>query len=215
MNYLSFVVSGFFWHLFTKIKADYVFTFEVSPMTQALLGVWYSKRRKVPHCLYVQDLWPECVESVTGIHSTIVIAPIRKMVDYIYKRCDKILATSPSFVEEIQKRLSDNKEKVEYWSQYAEEFYHPCEKKAVDEIPDDGSFKLVFTGNIGTAQGLQILPATAELLKSNNVKFVIVGDGRYLEEFNKEVAKHGVENLFIMVSRQPAERIPELLAAKE
>ena len=86
------------------------------------------------------------------------------------------------------------------------------EKNFVPEISDDGSFKVIFTGNIGTAQGLQILPKTAALLKSENIKFVMVGDGRYLEEFNIEVQNNGVENAFIMVPRQPAERIPELLA---
>ena len=38
LNYFSYVVSGFFWKLFTRIKADKVFIFEVSPMTQALVG---------------------------------------------------------------------------------------------------------------------------------------------------------------------------------
>ena len=61
LNYFSFVISGFFWKCFTKLKADVVFTFEVSPMTQALIGVWYSKKHKIPNYLYVQDLWPENV----------------------------------------------------------------------------------------------------------------------------------------------------------
>ncbi len=56
LNYLSFVVSGFFWKCFTRIKTDYVFIFEVSPMTQALFGVWYARRRKIPCYIYVQDL---------------------------------------------------------------------------------------------------------------------------------------------------------------
>ena len=67
LNYFSFVASGFIWAFTTHIKADYVFTFEVSPMTQALIGVWYSKRRKIPNYLYVQDLWSENVEIVTGM----------------------------------------------------------------------------------------------------------------------------------------------------
>lgn len=211
-NYFSFVISGFIWKSLTKIKADYVFTFEVSPMTQALIGVWYAKKNKIPHYLYVQDLWPENVEIVTGIHSPFILKPIGKMVDYIYKNCDQIFATSPSFVKEICKRGVDE-EKVHYWPQYAEEFYRPMEKKAVPEIPDDGSFKIIFTGNIGTAQGLEILPRTAELLKDENVKFVVVGDGRYLETFIDEVKKREVRDRFIMIPRQPAERIPELLAA--
>lgn len=213
-NYFSFVISGFFWAKTTRIKADYVFTFEVSPMTQALIGTWYSKRRKIPNYLYVQDLWPENVEIVTGIHSPLVIKPIEAMVNHIYKHCDVIFATSPSFVKEIQKRVSHKKNKVKYLPQYAEDFYKPVERKPVPEIPDDDSFKIIFTGNIGQAQGLDILPKTAKLLKGKeNVKFVIVGDGRDKDNFIKQIADNDVQDMFIMIDRQPPERIPELLAA--
>lgn len=213
-NYFSFVISGFFWAKTTRIKADYVFTFEVSPMTQALIGTWYSKRRKIPNYLYVQDLWPENVEIVTGIHSPLVIKPIEAMVNHIYKHCDVIFATSPSFVKEIQKRVSQKKNKVKYLPQYAEDFYKPVEREPVPEIPDDDSFKIIFTGNIGQAQGLDILPKTAKLLKGKeNVKFVIVGDGRDKDNFLKQIADNNVQDMFIMIDRQPPERIPELLAA--
>lgn len=214
LNYLSFVVSGLFWTLTTNLKADYVFTFEVSPMTQALIGVWYAKIRKIPHYLYVQDLWPENVEIVTGIHSPLVLKPIGAMVNYIYKHCDIIFGTSPSFVKEIQKRVKRNKSKVKYLPQYAEEFYKPVERKPIPEIPDDGSFKIIFTGNIGKAQGLDILPKAAKLLKGKeNVKFVIVGDGRDKENFLQQIADNNVQDMFVMIDRQPPERIPELLAA--
>lgn len=214
LNYLSFVVSGFFWTLTTNLKADYVFTFEVSPMTQALIGVWYAKKRKIPHYLYVQDLWPENVEIVTGIHSSLVLKPIGAMVNYIYKRCDIIFGTSPSFVKEIQKRVKRNKGKVKYLPQYAEDFYKPVERKQVPEIPDDGSFKIIFTGNIGKAQGLDILPKAANRLKGKeNVKFVIVGDGRDKENFLQQITDNNVQDMFVMIDRQPPERIPELLAA--
>lgn len=208
-NYMSFVLSGCIWKCLSKIKADYVFTFEVSPMTQALIGVWYAKKHKIPHYLYVQDLWPENVEIVTGIHSSVILKPIGKMVDYIYKNCDHIFATSPSFVKEIQKRC-EKKDKVTYWPQYAEEFYKPIEKKTIPEIPDDGKFKIIFTGNIGQAQGLEILPKVADSLE--DVEFVIVGDGRNKENFLEEIRKMQVEDKFIMIDRQPAEKIPEFLA---
>lgn len=214
LNYFSFVISGFIWAMTTKLKADYVFTFEVSPMTQALIGVWYSKRRKIPNYLYVQDLWPENVEIVTGIHSPLVIKPIEAMVNHIYKHCDVIFATSPSFVKEIQKRVKVNKRKVKYLPQYAEDFYIPVERKPVPEIPNDDSFKIIFTGNIGKAQGLDILPKAAALLKGKEkIKFVIVGDGREKESFLKQIKDNKVEDMFIMIDRQPPERIPVLLSA--
>ena len=141
LNYFSFVISGWVWKLITKVKADYVFTFEVSPMTQALVGVWYAKKHHIPHYIYVQDLWPENVETVLGIHSPIVVKPINKMVDYIYNNSKIILATSPSFVKNIESRAgSSRKGKVVYLPQYAEEFYQPIPNAKSEMIPDDGAF---------------------------------------------------------------------------
>lgn len=215
MNYLSFIVSGFFWKVFTKIKADYIFTFEVSPMTQALLGVWYSQKRKVPHYLYVQDLWPENLEAVAGIHNKTIVHLVEKMVAYIYQNTNIILATSPSFVQMIQSRLIEDKGKVKYWPQYAEDIYCPMPKRACKEIPEDDCFKIIFTGNIGEAQGLELLPKTAKVLKDKGqkVKFIIVGDGRQRQKLEKTVQENKVENMFLMLGQKPAEQIPYLLAA--
>ena len=126
LNYLSFVIAGYFWKAFTKIKADYVFIFEVSPMTQALPGVWYAKKRKIPCYLYVTDLWPENVEIAAGIKNKRILKAIGVMVDYIYERCDKIFTSSESFIKAITSR-GFKKEKLEFWPQYAEDYYMPVE----------------------------------------------------------------------------------------
>ena len=218
LNYFSYVFSGFFWKTFTKIKADKVFIFEVSPMTQALVGVWYAKRRKIPCTIYVQDLWPENVEVVTGIKNKNVIGAIDKMVNYIYRNCRLILATSPSFVRRLEERTAvydeSGKSKVKYWPQYAEEFYKPVPKKDLEDLKVSDTFRVVFTGNIGYAQGLDILPKTAELLKQQNLncEFVIIGDGRYKEEFEKEIVKRNVEEMFLLLGRKKPEEIPGYLA---
>lgn len=219
-NYLSFMISGIIAGKLKKIDADLVFSFEVSPMTQVLTGISFAKKLHVPHFLYVQDLWPENVINVTGIKNRFVIGPIDKMVDRIYKNANEIFATSPSFVEAICNRKKKvPTEKVHYWPQYAEDFYKPVDKNVARReavaygIPDDDSFKVIFTGNIGTAQGLQILPKTAKQLTDEKVKFVIVGDGRYLETLKKEIEENAVNEKFILVPRQPARIIPALLCA--
>ena len=113
LNYLSFMISGMFAAKFMVIKADYVFSFEVSPMTQVLTGICFAKRLQVPHYLYVQDLWPENVITVTGITNPVIIKPIDKMVDYIYKNTDEIFATSPSFVDAIcNRKIKVDRKKV-------------------------------------------------------------------------------------------------------
>ena len=214
LNYVSFVVSGFLWKICTKIKADYVFIFEVSPMTQALPGVWYARRRKIPCYLYVQDLWPENVEIITGITNRKIIGSIGKMVDYIYKRCTRIFTTSESFVQTIHLRgvpLS----KIEYWPQYAEDFYRPIEIKQ-EEMAED--FQIVFAGNIGHAQGLDILPKVAKLLKEKKgslpkIQFKVIGDGRYKDTLLQLIEKADVADMFCFIPKQPAEEVPQYIAA--
>ena len=213
-NYLSFAAAGKLWVKTHNVGADLVFTFEVSPMTQALIGVWYGERYKVPTYLYVQDLWPENVETVTGIHNKAIIGPIDKMVDYIYEKTDKIFTTSPSFVNSIVNRKKGvSADKVHYWPQYAEDFYRPLPKDSTELVPEDSCFKIAFTGNIGTAQGLDVLPKTADLLRDEKVKFIIVGDGRYQAELERKISELQVGEKFIMIPRVPAEKIPYILSS--
>lgn len=225
LNYLSFVISGFFWSKFTKLDVDYVFNFETSPITQSLLGVWYSKRKNKPYYLYIQDLWPENVESVAGVKNKFVLNLIGKMVDYIYSNSTKILATSNSMLEAIRSR-NVSQSKLEYFPQYAEEFYKPIDENMVDnKIKNQISYKnndekenfnLIFTGNIGYAQGLEILPKVAEILKKDNlskdVTFNIVGDGRFKLNLIKLIKDLDVEEMFNFIDRQPAEKIPQYMA---
>lgn len=215
-NYLSFVVVGRKWIKKTNIKTDLVFTFEVSPMTQALVSVWYAKKNKIPHILYVTDLWPENVEIITGIHNKLFLGLIQKMVDYIYKRSSRILTCSNSFITAIMKR-GISPEKIEFWPQYAEDIYKPSERISSSEIPDDGVLNLVFAGNIGYAQGLGILPQAAEKLKKGGilVRFNVIGDGRYMPDLKKEIEKRYVKEYFNFIDRKPAEQIPAYLAAAD
>jgi Glycosyltransferase len=215
LNYLSFVISGLFWSLFTKIKAEVVFIYEVSPMTQALPGVWYANRRKIPCYLYVTDLWPENVEILSGIKNKNILNLIGTMVDYIYKRCNRIFTSSENFIKAINNRGIPI-DKIEFWPQYAEDFYTPLkrEKVSVPEVCQDDVFNIIFAGNIGVSQGLDILPKTAKKLKEKNIKirFNIVGDGRFKETLINLVNDYGVADMFNFIMKQPATRIPEFMA---
>lgn len=218
LNYISFVLSGGLWCLFTKIKADLVFIFEVSPMTQALPGIWYAKKMKIPGYLYVQDLWPENVEIVTGISNKIVIDSIGRMVDYIYANCLKIFTTSNSFIKSINDR-GVSTDKLIYWPQYAEDFYKPQERVNIPEIQRDNIFNIIFAGNIGQAQGLEILPNAAKEIKvkqaNRKICFNIVGDGRFKDELINLVSLNNVSEMFNFIPKQPAEQIPKYMAAND
>ncbi|OJG49868.1 glycosyl transferase group 1 [Enterococcus gallinarum] len=215
LNYLSFVISGWFWKLFNKENFDMVFIYEVSPMTQALPAVWIAKKLKIPCYIYVMDLWPENFEIITGISSPLVITPLNKMVDYIYKNCNKIFTASESFKKNIQSRGVDP-EKVFFWPQYAEEFYHTRATKSKKIIVDD-KINITFAGNVGMAQGLEILPIIGQRLKKENVnvRFNIVGSGRYLEILINEVTKNALQEYFNFLEPVPPTEISEIFSASD
>lgn len=214
LNYFSFVFSGFFWSKFTRRKFDKVFIYEVSPITQAFPGIWYARRKKIQSCIYVMDLWPESIELATGINNKHIMKRIGKMVDKIYRKCDIILTSSENFIKAIAKR-GHPKEKMMFWPQYAEDFYKPLNK---EDFPisdmDDNRFKIVFAGNIGYAQGLNILIDTAKILRERNVPitFYLIGNGRAKEELKQNVLGYALQDYIKFIDKKPAEEIPKYYA---
>lgn len=215
LNYISFVVAGWIWKISTKLKADIVFINQTSPMTQALPGIWYAKHRKLPVYIYVKDLWPESVQIITGIKSKGVLKPLERMVDRVYERCDRIFTSSCGFIDSIKERGVDS-EKLVFWPQYAEDVYKHVDVKNA-EVPeiDQTKFNLLFAGNFGQAQGLDVLPKAARILKQKgiNVMFNMLGDGRYKQEFIKQT--RGVEEMFNFIERQPVQRISHFMAVSD
>ncbi len=85
----------------------------------------------------------------------------------------------------------------------------------LDELANDTRFKIMFTGNIGQAQGLEILSEAAKGLEDGlkkEILFVIVGDGRYKQELLEIIEKDGTKDSFKFIDRQPSLKIPYLLS---
>lgn len=216
LNYISYIISGFFWSKNEKEKFDVIFVFATSPIFQALPAIWYAKKRQLPVYIYVQDLWPDSLVVAANVKNKFIISIIDKIVNYIYKNSTKILVTSKSMLETLLQR-NVPKEKLIYLPQYAEEFYKPMEKKTIPEI-DGKKFNITYTGNVGYAQGLDILPKSAKILKDkkiNSIVFNIVGDGRYKQELIELTKMYGVQDMFNFIGLVPAKRIPEILASSD
>jgi glycosyltransferase involved in cell wall biosynthesis len=216
INYLSFIVSGYFWSKIEKEIFDYVFVFATSPIFQALPAIWYSKRFSKPVYLYVQDLWPESLIIAGGIKNKYILSTVDKIVNYIYSNSQLIFVTSQGLKEEILKRNIEV-DKVIYLPQYAEEFYKPIEKSTVPEF-DSEAFNITFTGNIGYAQGLEILPRIAKALSektSKKIIFNLIGDGRAKEKLIKIIKENNVDQMFNFIGYKPSKEISKYISASD
>lgn len=217
LNYLSFVILGYIWKVGTRIKPDRIFIYEVSPVTQALPGLWLSKKRKIPVDIYVLDLWPESFQVMTGINNKIMINSLNKLVKNIYNKVTNIYISSPGFKDKILEK-GNYHSKIKYWPQYAEDVYFPAVNNKYSHILKKDFFNITYAGNIGYAQGLDILPTVAKELKKlgeYNIKFNIVGNGRFRKEFESRIKEIGVSDMFFMMDPQPQINIPYIFAASD
>lgn len=198
LNCYTFVSEGKKWVKKCNEKFDAVYVFEVSPVTVGLPAIEYKKKFGTPIYFNVQDLWPENVEIVLGIHNKLVIGAINKIVDKIYSASDKILCSSNSFVENIANR-GVSRDKLVFWPQFCTE---PDFAQATKpECYSDEYFNIVFTGNIGEAQGLDLLVDAAERLTDTNVRWFLVGDGRAREKLQKQVSEKNLSSVVTFIGK--------------
>ncbi len=197
-NCYSFVRQGKKWVKRCKEKYDAVYVFEISPVTVGLPAVYYKKKFGTPIFFNVQDLWPENVEIILGIRNKLILKFINKIVDKIYDNSDKILCSSNSFVENIANRGVD-RGKLVFWPQF-------CAQPKLQGVEkpncfSSDKFNIVFTGNIGEAQGLDLLVDTATKLKDTLVRWFLVGDGRAKRKLENKVKENGVEDIVKFIGK--------------
>ena len=121
----------------------------------------------------------------------------------IYKQADKILITSSMFQKYLNDELKISNKRISYLPQYAEELFDPkrCLKKP-DEYTD-----LMFAGNIGKVQNVEIILKVADKLRNKKVRFHIVGDGSDFDRLKKIKEKLNLDNV-TFYGRQPLEEMP-------
>jgi glycosyltransferase involved in cell wall biosynthesis len=170
-------------------------------VTVGLPAVAYKKKFGTPIYFNVQDLWPENVQIVLGINIKPVIAVINKIVDKIYGASDKILCSSQSFVENIANR-GVAREKLVFWPQFCPEPDLSDAEKP--DIYSDDTCNIVFAGNLGDAQGLDLVVDAAQELRDTNIRWYLVGDGRARLRLEENVKAYGLENSVVFIGRVDA-----------
>ncbi|WP_395066827.1 glycosyltransferase family 4 protein [Paraburkholderia silvatlantica] len=211
LNYLSFAASASLlgiWKLRGK-RFDAVFAYEPSPITVGLPAAALRAIKGAPLAFWVLDLWPETLEAIGVIRSSAILRLVGKMVTFIYRRCDLILAQSNSFIPQIQKYAGMDR-RVEYFPSWAESLFDSMPSEPAEEVPvSPNSFNVMFAGNIGDAQDFPAILAAAESLKQyKHIRWLIVGDGRMARWVTEEISRRGLQDTVLMLGRYPVERMP-------
>lgn len=218
LNYASFAISASVSALF-RTNRDYnvILVYQLSPVFMAIPALFAAKKTGAPIVHYVADLWPESLSTAGGTSNRLVNFCVGWIVDKIYRRSRKILVTSPGFIDPIVERGHPSR-KLVYLPQYPEDLYKKVTVAEDDPVRAEmpKGFTIIFTGNVGKAQGLNIVVEAAEQLKEyDDIKWVIIGDGRGRAALQEAVDNRGLSNRIIFLGRKPMSRIPIYLALSD
>jgi colanic acid biosynthesis glycosyl transferase WcaI len=215
LNYLSFAMSASLlgaWKLRGE-TIDVILAFEPSPILVGIPSALFRWLKRAPQVFWVLDLWPETLQAVGAVKARWVLNMVGHLVRWIYARCDLILAQSKSFVGDIARYSSDG-QRIEYFPAWAESAFDSRDVDPAPEIPEMRSvFTVMFAGNIGEAQDFPSILDAIEVLKTRqDIRWVIVGDGRMAECVNQQIEMRGLGTQVMMVGRYPLERMPSFFA---
>ncbi len=210
-NYLSFILSASLlgpW-LLRHEKFDAIFVYAPSPILQAIPAIVLKTIKRIPLVTWVQDLWPQSLESTGFIRNRYALRIVEWMVRWIYSQNDLLLGQSRAFVTEIQRFAG--RTPVEY-------FPNPGDVTVGDETEEskpvlvlEPGFNVVFAGNLGTVQALDTVLAAAELLRPDrDVRFTVIGSGSRGEWLKREVERRDLKNVSVK-ARVPLEAMPGIM----
>ena len=204
-----------------KIKGiDIVFAGSTPPTQGVLCGRVAKKLSKkygykVPFIYNLQDVFPDSLVNSGMTKRGSIIWKIGRIIENrTYKYADKIIVISEGLKQNIMSK-GVSEDKIIVISNWIDlDIIKPVtkeENKLFDELNLDSSkFIVVYAGNIGDVQGVDvIIDAAKQLKKYVDIQFVIIGGGIKYRSIEKRIKSESVTNIFI-TELLTKERIPEV-----
>ena len=171
--------------------------------------------RKVPFIYNLQDIFPDSLVT-TGLarKDSLLYRIGSKIEKKTYQYADKIIVISNSMRKNIlDKGVPESKIKViPNWIDTSKVVPVAKEANALFEefaIPKE-KFIVLYAGNLGAAQGTEVLIEAAERLKEHSeIQFVIFGNGIDFETIQRKIHEEHLNNVFLH-ALLPQNRVSEV-----
>lgn len=208
LNYISFFISCFIFTIYLAIfkkKYDIIFVHHTSPFLISFHPIIYGLFHKTKKIIWELDLWPDTLKGIGLIKSDTLFKLIEKIIMITYSFYDLIMVGSKSFEKIIRKRFN---KKIIYFPNWAENDIENPKKSPVDLSLPKNSFRIMYTGNIGTVQNFDKLTKTINNLKNENIHWIFIGAGRYVSDLKKIVKQNALIDNVTFISNVNIQQIP-------
>lgn len=214
-NYASFAMSTSLAVLRMR-RPDVVFIY-TPPITAALPAVVLRLTRGVPYVVDIQDLWPDTLAATGMVRSEGILKLVGAFTDFVLQRARRIVVLSNGFRERLTERgIRTPIAVVRNWA--PPELAAIANELALSEQsasePSD-EFCVLYAGNVGRAQGLDVVVEAAGILQSRGVpaRFEIIGGGLEADRLRKLGESTAPDRIRFHPYRHPAEMGPAFAQA--
>lgn len=198
-------------------KYDVAFV-DSTPPIQGLKMPLIKWLKRKPTIYNVQDIFPDSLVGTGLTHEGSLIWKIGRIVEKItYRYADKIIVISEDFKKNIMaKGVPEDKIVVIYnWVDQSKVVDVPREENKLFDVYglDRSKFYITYNGNIGLTQNMDMLLDVAKELQEEyeDIHFVLVGNGAYLDEVRRKVAEQQLDNVHLLPF-QPYEDISHVFS---
>lgn len=216
LRYVLQVIKHFNRAVFAKDgrSCDVVYSSSTPPIQGAVVAM-VKKFRRIPFVYNLQDIFPDSLAGTGLAKKGGLFWKIGRMIEnFTYRNADKIIVISHDFKKNIMaKGVPEEKIEVVYnWVD--ENAIVPVKEEENDLFEEFGisrdKFRVIYAGNLGNAQNIEIIVDAARKLKDNPmIEFVIFGKGGLEDDIKQTKAKEQLDNLKIL-PLQPYERVAKV-----
>jgi putative colanic acid biosynthesis glycosyltransferase WcaI len=165
----------------------------------------------------VQELYPDLGIQLGKLRNPVVIGLLRTMERFVYRTAAAITVITHGMHHKLLARGVPAR-KVHYVPNFVdvnELLPLPKSNPFSQEYGLTQRFVVTYAGNMGYAQGLEVLlDAANELQQESDIVLALVGSGVAREALMAQVERHELRNVKF-VEHQPYARVPEIYAASD
>lgn len=195
---------------------DLIFVDSTPPIQGALAAI-VKKINHIPLVYNLQDIFPDSLAGTGLAKKSGLLWKIGRVIEkFTYCNADKIIVISEDFKKNIMaKGVPEEKIIVVYnWVDQNAVVDVPREKNVLFDRYglDCSKFYITYNGNIGLTQNMDMLLEVAKALEANeNIQFVLVGNGAYLDQVEQIIKERNIGNVMLLPF-QPYEEISHVFS---
>ncbi|MCB9708686.1 MAG: glycosyltransferase family 4 protein [Myxococcales bacterium] len=214
-HYGSYFASGLIESLRGDMP-DVALILSTPPLLLGLTASVLKALKGVPFVYSVQDLYPDIAQHLGILRSTLFYRFIDHVASKLYRNANQIVTLSNTMRQSLLDKgvEAERCTVIPNWADTDAIRPLPRNNGFAKTLGLDNRFVVMYAGNVGLTQGLDVLVEAAHIVRDLPITFAIIGDGNGLQSLKHAVNDRGLCS-FVFFPPQPRTRLGELLASSD